>query len=199
MIIKLYKVISLDKLIYNYYSTKILIDFISYILNKIKMSRQTFIPVIESQIIGEYEKVEDAVETIIRYLMKNEIIDFQNYYEDILPSTLNDKIYCKHCYSYPCEDEVPNCNCKDCKYAKNLDTCENCKKMNDFNQYIWNNKSKLIGNNYESNKFINKFVQFIINQYDWNNHSEINDNLQKLFKEFTYDVDEVSITIKIKN
>lgn len=155
------------------------------------MSQQSFISIIESEIIGEYKKVEDAVESIIRYLMKNEIIDFQDYYEDILPASLNNNIYCKYCKELPCEDEVPNCNCKDCKYIKSLDTCENCKKMNNFNKSIWNNKTNLYGNNFESKKFINNFVKYIINQYDWN-------NLQKLFDEFTYNKHKLSITIKIK-
>jgi hypothetical protein len=156
---------------------------------------QVFIPIIESKKLDSFDKVEDAIEFILTYFIKNEVIDFQNYYEDILPSGFDDKIYCRECYSFECEDEdgniIKNCKCRDCKKARTLQTCENCKKQKEIDDFIFENKN--VGKSFDSNKF----VKYIMKQYDWNDTSQINNNLEKLFKEFSYQ-DKALAQIEIK-
>jgi hypothetical protein len=131
--------------------------------------------------LGRYKNIEHAIKTIINHLVNDRTIDFEAYYEDIIPEVQFPEAQCFICYDIYCTE-----------------MCERCKKLSHLDKMIWNNEVLNGSDVRYSKKYINNFKNYIIKQYDWTQYSQIKSNLEKLIKEYTYETKYVSVYIEIE-
>jgi hypothetical protein len=156
------------------------------------LSKYFFIPIINSNRKKPCKNIQNAIKCILYNLLDNYTIDFHAYYDDIIPEIQYPNSMCYRCYDI---DELSHpCFGSDCKVCER---CERCLKHDHLDKMIWNNEVPYGSDERYAKKYINKFVNYIINQYDWSQYSKINSNLEKIIKEYTYDFKNVSVYIDI--